>query len=113
LGQEEQRQVESCVKALAVYRVNERAAKKLDSGKKAAWDVMQVVQKIVEGNNGNLISQLETTLFSNEAVCFKVMSVLRKTLPPYYSRNLWCFFTGCLIPDIYRIILPWKPTPQH
>jgi hypothetical protein len=51
--------VESCVKALAVYRVNERAAKKMDIRKKAAWDVMQVVQKIVEGNNGNLISQLE------------------------------------------------------
>ena len=47
------------MKALAVYRVNERAAKKMDIRKKAAWDVMQVVQKIVEGNNGNLISQLE------------------------------------------------------
>jgi hypothetical protein len=102
--------VESCVKALAVYRVNEKAAKKLDIGKKAAWDVMQKVQKIVEANNGNIISQLEEKLFSNEEVCFKVMSVLRQTLPPYYSRNLWCFFTGCLIPQIYRIILPWKPT---
>ena len=102
--------MESCVKALALYRVNERAAKKFDIGKKAAWDVMQVVQKIVEGNNGNLIGQLEEKLFSNEAVCFKVMSVLRQTLPPYHSRNLWCFFTGCLIPDIFRIILPWKPT---
>ena len=100
------------MKALAVYRVNERAANKMDIGKKAAWDMMQEVQKIVEGNNCNQISQLETKLFSNEAICFKVMSVLRQTLPPYYSRNLWCFFTGCLIPEICRIIMPWKPTSQ-